>query len=154
MDPMFVASPSEAEIGDALRLWPELSGKRIRPLLVSAFGDIFVETEAGDVWVASPIELTCETVAGSVQELEGLFADSSWAQARLLTEVAMLARERGLKRPSHQVFAVAPHPSFTGSLRVEQLVPMDLPVCHHIAVQLREAPSQRDPNQREPSGQA
>ncbi len=150
MDPLFVASSGEVEIAAALRLWPELAGKRIRPLLVSAFGDIFVETETGTVWVASPIDLTCELVAGSAQELERLFADPSWAQSRLLTEVAMLAKERGLERPAHQVFAVVPHPSFSGSLRVEQLVPLDLTVWHHIATQLREAPT----SQPETTGQA
>jgi hypothetical protein len=137
MDPLFVASPTEAEIANALRLWPELSSKRVRPLLVSAFGDIFVETEAGDVWIVSPIDLSCEQIAGSVKELEQLFADSAWAQPRLLTEVALLARERGIERAPGQVFAIAPHPSFTGSLRVEQLMPMDLSVWHTIAVQLR-----------------
>lgn len=137
MDPLFVASPTVAEIAEALQLWPELADKRIRPLLVSAFGDIFVETDGGDVWVASPIELACDPVAGSVRELEQLFADPAWAKTRLLTEVALLAQERGIWREPRQVFAVAPHPSFTGSLRVEQLMPMDLLVWHHIAVQLR-----------------
>ena len=68
MDPLFVASPPEAEIREALELWPELAGKRVRPVLVTAFGDIFVETSAGDVWVASPIELTCGPVASSTDE--------------------------------------------------------------------------------------
>lgn len=144
MDPLFVATPGDAEIADALRLWPELAGTRIRPLLVSAFGDIFVETDTGDVWVASPIELTCEPVAGSVKELEQLFADPTWAEPRLLTEVALLARDRGVERPSRQVFAVAPHPSFSGSLRVEQLMPMDLALWHHIATQIREPSDQPD----------
>ena len=69
MDPLLIATPSEASIGAALRLWPELRGKRIRPLLVSAFGDIYVETSAGDVWVAQPLELACEAVASSVDEV-------------------------------------------------------------------------------------
>ncbi len=140
MDPLFVANPSEAEIAGALQLWPELAGKRIRPLLVSAFGDIFVEAEAGAVWAASPIELTCEPVARSVPELERLLADPSWAEERLLTAVALLARERGIERPPDQVFAFAPHPCFTGALRVEQLMPMPLRVWHHIALQCRDAP--------------
>jgi hypothetical protein len=134
---LFVASPGETEIADALRLWPELVGKRIRPLLVSAFGDIFVETSAGDVWVASPIELTCEPVASSLTELEQLFADPAWARLRLLTEVALLARDQGIERPTHQVFAIAPHPSFTGSVMAGRLMAMDLVVWHHIASQLR-----------------
>jgi hypothetical protein len=138
MDPLFVASPSEGEIGEALRLWPELAGKRIRPLLVSAFGDIFVQTDVGEVWVASPIDLTCEPVADSEEDLQRLLADPAWAEPRLLTEVALLARDHGIVRPQHQVFAVAPHPTFTGSVTAGNLVPMDLKIWHHIASQIRE----------------
>ena len=93
MNPLFVATRSEASIEAALRVWPELAGKRIRPLLVSAFGDIYVETDEGDVWVAQPLELTCEKIADSVDALQGKFSDSEWAQERLLTEVALLAQE-------------------------------------------------------------
>ena len=114
MDPMFEATPSEAEIAEALRMWPELEGKRIRPLLVTAFGDIFVETSDGDIWVASPIELSCEHIAGTAEDLKRLFSDPEWAEGRLLTEVALLARDRGIERPQNQVFAIAPHPVHTG----------------------------------------
>jgi hypothetical protein len=137
MDSRFVATPNEADVADALRLWPELTGRHVRPLLVSAFGDIFVETDAGDAWVASPIDLTCTRVAASTQELERLFADPAWAEEHLLTELALFADESGMDRPRHQVFAVAPHPRITGSLRVEQLMPMDLRVWHDIAIQIR-----------------
>jgi hypothetical protein len=137
MDPLFEAHPTEAEIAAALRLWPELNGKKIRPLLVSAFGDIYVETDAGDVWVASPIELTCEPVADSLDHLQRLFADPTWSELRLLTEVALLARDHGNDRPEHQVFAVAPHPCFTGSIMTGKLVPMNLAIWHQIASQLR-----------------
>lgn len=137
MNPLFVAAPSEASIGAALRLWPELGGQRIRPLLVSAFGDIYVETSAGDVWVAQPLELTCEPVAKSVDELQRLFSDAEWAQERLLTEVALLAQERGKGRSQAQVFAVAPHPSLGGRIGVENLMAMDLEVWHHICSEIR-----------------
>jgi hypothetical protein len=137
VDPIFVASPPEPQIADAIRLWPELDGRRVRPLLITAFGDIFVETDAGDVWVASPIDLTCARVAGSVHELEQLFADPTWSRERLLSEVVLLARDRGDVRPREQVFAIAPHPSFTGSILAGKIVPMDLRVWHSIASQLR-----------------
>jgi hypothetical protein len=137
VDPLFVASPSESEIADALRLWPELNSKRIRPLLVSAFGDIFVETDAGEVWVASPIELTCAPVANSVEDFQRLFADPTWAELRLLTEVALLAHDEGVERPPHQVFAMAPHPRLTGSITTGTLMPMDLALWHHLALELR-----------------
>jgi hypothetical protein len=137
MNPLFISSPSDADIARAVKLWPELSGKRVRPLLVTAFGDIYVETEVGEVLVASPIELTCERIAPSVQELEKLFSDQGWAEEQLITELALLAKERGKIRAAHQVYAVAPHPCFTGKLQVENLTTMDLHIWHHICSQLR-----------------
>jgi hypothetical protein len=142
MDARFESTPSDEEIVAALALWPELAGKRMRPLLVTAFGEIFVELDTGDVYAADPIELTCERIAQSTQALQTLFSDPKWAQETLITSLALLASERGLKRAPHQVFAVAPHPSLTGKMRVENLMPMDLKVWHHIAAQLRlESPS-------------
>jgi hypothetical protein len=141
LDPLFVASPSEAEIGQALDMWPELSGLRVRSLLVSAFGDIFVETDTGDVWVASPIELSFERVASSVEELQRLFSNPEWARPRLLTDVAILARDNGIERLRDQVFAVAPHPRLTGSIVAGKLMPMTLRLWHHLALQIREQTS-------------
>lgn len=137
MNPLFVANPSNESIATALALWPELAGKRINPLLVTAFGDVFVETVEGDVWVAQPLELTCERVADSVASLQRMFSDPEWANERLLTQVCLLADERGKKRADHQVFAVAPHPSLGGKIRVEMLMAMDLQVWHHIALSLK-----------------
>jgi len=56
----------------------------------------------------------------------------------LLTEVALLARDRGVQRPPDQVFAIAPHPCFTGSIMAGELVPMNLRIWHNIALQFRE----------------
>ncbi len=147
MDPLFQATPSREQVVQAVAFWPELSGRRIRPLLVTAFGDIFVETDAGEVWLASPIDLKCEPIAQSVAELEKLFADPDWARLRLLTEVALLAKDKGIERPADKVFAIAPHPCFTGSILAGQFVPMDLKVWHSIASQLR-LPALPSPTQR------
>lgn len=137
MDALFEATPSEVEVAEALRMWPELAAVRVRPLLVTAFGDIYVETRAGDVWVASPIQLSCSRVAGSVEELQRLFADSAWADTRLLSDVLLLARDQGIERPQDHVFSIGPHPSFTGTIETSQLVPMTLRLWHHIALQIR-----------------
>ena len=132
-----MATPGEPEIEQTLRMWVELDGKRIRPLLVSAFGDIFVETDVGSVWIASPIDLACQQVASSVDELQRLFSDPEWAQARLLTGVALLAQDQGVQRRPDQVFAIAPHPAFTGSIATGNLMPMSLRMWHHLALQMR-----------------
>jgi hypothetical protein len=139
MNPLFIATPPEADVAKALGLWSELAGKRIRPLLVTALGDIYVETEGGRVLVADPLALECSHVADSTQEMEQLFSDSAWAQERLFTQLLLLANERGITRAAHQVFAAAPHPCLSGKLRVEHLMPMDLPAWHHVCSQFRGA---------------
>jgi hypothetical protein len=143
MDALFVATPDEVEIEEALRMWPELSGLRVRPLLVSAFGDIFVETATGEVWVASPIDLVYERVAASVEELERLFSNAAWAHPRLLTDVALLASAKGVERRQDQIFAIAPHPCLTGSSSAGEVTPMTLRLWHNIALQIRDQISQR-----------
>jgi len=139
MDPIFIATPSEEAISAALSVWPELAGRRIHPLLVTAFGDIYVETDTGEVLVAKPIELECIRVCDSVDGLQQLFSNAKWAEEQLITDLALLAKERGKSREQHQVFAFAPHPTFTGSLSVDNIMPMDINVWHHICSQLREA---------------
>lgn len=139
MDPMLLATPDETQIRDALATWPELAEARIKPLLVTAFGDIFVETNSGEVWVASPVYLEFERVAGSVSDFERLFADQEWTDMRLLTGLAMRAQREGLQREPDQVFAIAPHPRFTDSPMDGKLVPMTLRIWHHMAAQMRPA---------------
>jgi hypothetical protein len=144
MDPMLVATPDQAQIRDALATWPELATARIRPLLVTAFGDIFVETTDGEVWVASPVYLAFERVARSVSDFERLFVDQDWTDARLLTGLAMRAQREGLQRQPDQVFAIALHPRFTDSPMDGKLVPMTLRIWRHMAAQMRLAPGVGD----------
>jgi hypothetical protein len=70
----------------------------VRALLVTAFGDIFVETTDGEVWVASPIYLEFERVAASVTDVEELSADQPWTDGRLMTGLAMRAQREGVQR--------------------------------------------------------
>jgi len=149
MDSRFEATPSADEVSAALEMWPELTGKRLRPLLVTAFGDIYVELDTGEVYVAKPLELSCERVTGSVQELEKLFADTAWAQQQLISEMALLASERCIPRQMHQVYAVAPHPTFSGRITIEGLMAMDLKVWHSISTQLRTGDTSNKPTPNE-----
>jgi hypothetical protein len=137
VDPRFESKPGEAEIAEALAMWPEVAGRRIRPLFISAFGDIYVEASEGDIFVASPLNLSCNRIASSVQEFEALFLDGAWASENLRTELALLADERGVVRAPHQVFAVAPHPCLAGRINIKGLMPMDLKIWHHVSLQQR-----------------
>jgi len=137
MDPRFVAQPSDSEIHKSLAMWPELAGARIRPLLLSAFGDIFVECEDGKIILVDTIELRCVEVANSANELETRFTDAEWADERLMPNVILLAEEQGKVRQPDQVYSIAPHPCMTGKILAEQLGAMDLSVWHSICTQMR-----------------
>jgi hypothetical protein len=130
-----VATPTEAEIAEALSLWPEVNTARIRPLLISAFGDIFVEREDASVWIASPIELSCYRLADSVADLERLFSDPEWGRQRMRTDLVLRAQAEGVTRSPEQVFAIAPHPVFSGFVPVGRFVQMDLALWHNISLQ-------------------
>lgn len=86
-------------------MWPEVAGKRIRPRMVTAFGDIFVELPSGEIWLVDTVALTCERIVESFDELQELFDRRDWSEEHLLTELALLAEERGITRPPHQVYA-------------------------------------------------
>ena len=139
MDPRFIATPTETDIAQALKLWPELAVRRIRPVLVTAFGVICVETETGEVLAADPIDLLCEQVAESRQELELLVSDREWSEAFLLTDIALLAHDKGVTREQEQIFSISPHPCFSGEINVTNLMAMDLHVWHSLCVKMRES---------------
>ena len=101
MNPLFIATVPASDVARALQLWPELAGRRIQPLLVSALGDIYVEMYAGEVPVVDALDLDCSHAADSVAHLQQLFSDPSWAQERLLTELLLLAEERDIAGLGH-----------------------------------------------------
>ena len=137
MDPRFVANPPDSEIHKSLAMWPELAGTRIRPLLVTAFGDIFVERDDGKVILFDTIELQCSEVASSTEEVEDKFADTDWADERLMPSVILKAEEQGKNRKPDQIYSIAPHPCTTGQILSEQLDAMNLSVWHLICTQMR-----------------
>lgn len=142
MDPMLVATPDPSEIADAMWMWPELNTGQVRPLLVSAFGDIFAERATGGVFVASPIELTCQRVADTVEDLARQFSDPEWGRQVMRVDLALRAQAEGASRPPGLVFALAPHPVLAGSVWSGKFVPMSLRMWHSIALQSgQQAPS-------------
>src|SRR5262249_8936278 len=104
MDALFIATPSEVEVATALKLWPELAGRQVRPLLVTAFGDIFLETREGEILLVDTLELACSSVASSVAEFRSLVSDPDWTAENLFTEIVLLASECGITRSATQVF--------------------------------------------------
>ncbi len=133
MDPRLHATPPPDQVDAALGRWPELAGRRLVALLVTAFGDLFVEVDEGQVWLASPNHIACVPVASSRQELAQLFRDPEWVQRRLMIYVILRLESVGMTRPRDQVWAASPHPALGGDLEEGDYAPMDLDAWHELA---------------------
>lgn len=137
MDPRLQATPIPEQLDRALAAWPELAGHALIVLLVTAFGDVFVEVDEGEVWLVSPAYAAVGRVAESRRELAQLFRDPELAARRLgIYEVLRLESE-GRTRPAGQVWAHHPHPLRGGVVEGGAYVAMDLDAYHVLAVGLR-----------------
>jgi hypothetical protein len=143
MDPSLYATPTEQEIAQTLLMWPEVSTRRARPILVTAFGDIYFESDEHDVWRASAAELQFERVAESVPAFDQAMQDTDYLRAVLLVDLVEVATLRGITRQQDEVFSIAPHPNLA-PLEAATFVPMSLRIWHHIALQLRPATQQHN----------
>lgn len=137
MDPRLRAVPTPEQLDRALAAWPELGGHALVALLVTAFGDIFVEVDEGEVWLVSPGHAAVGRVAASRQELAQLFRDPDWSERRLgIYEILRLDSEHR-SRPIDQVWAHDPHPAQGGGHDGGEYRLMDLDASHARAAALR-----------------
>ena len=133
MDPRLRATPPPDQVDAALGRWPELAGRRLVVLLVTAFGDIFVEVDEAEVWLASPNHIACVPIAASRQELAELFRDPEWVQRRLMIYVILRLESVRMIRPAGQIWAASPHPAMGGDLEEGDYAAMDLDAWHAVA---------------------
>jgi hypothetical protein len=137
LDRRYIAVASAEEIAESLAMWPQFAARRIRPLFVTALGDIYYETDSLDVWVASPIDFRFERVAESNAELESRLLDQTFGQRVLQVHLVDRAMAQRPDRQPEQVFAIAPHP-FVHPQAQPTFVVMSLRIWHYMALQIYE----------------
>lgn len=87
MDPLFISTPSEGEIGEALRHWPELAGKRVRPLLEVTYVLGGFDLDPSAVTAATLLEPTGVTLRGmSISPSSPLKPKASFWEIRIWRE--------------------------------------------------------------------
>jgi len=128
--------PSLLDFGGLLAMWPNTVTGQLRPIGASAFGDCFFERPTGQVEKLDVLEGGVHLVAKDLAEFRALMNTVSWQENNLLTQGVALLHERGLSRLSNQFFALAPHPSFTGKIAWDKVMPMDGNVWHSICAQI------------------
>lgn len=84
-----------------LRLWPQTVSGPLRPIGMSAFGDIFLERPAGEVQRLDVLEGGLHHVAESARAFAAMVNSEQWRNEHLMPEVVALLTERGLTRGWH-----------------------------------------------------
>jgi hypothetical protein len=136
MDARLTCNADEGEVRRSLEAWPELSERRVRPLFVSAFGDIYFEAESGEVHVVDTVELEVSLVASSPEAFVAQTETEEWRD-RLMADLVLLACDGGLALGPNEAYGLTPHPWICGTITVEQLQPMPLSLWHRLCSQLR-----------------
>jgi hypothetical protein len=119
--------------------WPHTISGPLRPIGASVFGDCFFQRPNGHVERLDVLEGGVHPVASTFDEFSRLMNSREWQEANLLTRGIALLMDRGLVRGDGQFFAFAPHPSFTGKIIWDRVMPMDAEIWHSICAQTLDA---------------
>lgn len=137
---LFTDDPS-LNLARLVEMWPNTIQGQLRPIGMSAFGDLFFERRDGRIERLDVLEGGTSEVARSAAEFSESMNTVTWQEQFLLSQGVALLTERGVRRNPNQCFAFAPHPSFVGKLDWERVVLMDAPVWHSICSQLLDGSS-------------
>jgi hypothetical protein len=116
--------------------WRWLVEGKYSPVLMTAFGDLFLRGETGAVYFLDVVsgEFTC--VAKSVEEFEAELAKPETADQWLMAELVLLLREKGVNLHAGQCYGYKIPPVLGGQLSIENIEPTDLVVHHSISGQI------------------
>jgi len=122
LDELLAPVAGEPGIEDALESWRWLvpSGK---PLLATAFGDLFVRDESGAVWFLDIVGGTFERVAKSVAVWEKLLQDSDFLDRHFLPGFVMQLRETGAVLTQGECYVPRHEPVLGGSWSIANWSP-------------------------------
>ena len=132
---MFLINPRKEDIHDGLESWDwyDFTGKV--PIAVTAFGDIFFDSNEGIYFldkVSGDFTVVCETK----EELEKILNTSDGQDHYLMSELVLLARDRGLLLNEGECYEFKIAPFLSGQIELDNLQVMDFKVSLHITGQL------------------
>jgi hypothetical protein len=125
--------------------WIGLDGKE--PILVSAFGDVFVEDNAG-IWFLDTVEGKLERVCDGRSDLHGILNSEEGAEHYLLAGLARAAADVGLVPKDGQCYDFKVPPVLGGKVELENLQVMDFMVSLDITGQVHQQARQMQPGTR------
>ena len=144
MNPMLVIAPPREAIEQALRSWQWLPISGREPILVTAFGSIFLAGQDG-VWFLNTLEGTLQKVCSARAELDQLLNTKEGEERYCLAGFVERACREGRTLGESQCYDFSVHPLLGGKLEYENIQPTDFVVAVHIAGLLHEQVKQLPP---------
>ena len=132
---MFLIKPSKEEILEGLESWDwhDFTGKE--PIAVTAFGDVFFESKEG-IYFLDKVSGEFTVVCKTKEELEKILNTPDGQDHYLMSEIVLLARERGLLLNEGECYEFKIAPFLSGPIEFDNLQKMDFKISLHITGQL------------------
>jgi hypothetical protein len=132
---MFLIKPAIQDIHDGLESWDwyDFSGKT--PIAVTAFGDVFFESPEG-IYFLDKVSGDFSVVCDTRNELEKILNSQEGHDHYLMSELVLLARERGLVLNEGECYEFKISPFLNGPVSFDNLQKMSFKVSLHITGQL------------------
>jgi hypothetical protein len=131
-DDLLIQRLPPEKAGAWIEYWSGWVSGRVAPIAMSKFGDWFLRREDGSTDELSVIEGTLDRIAGTPAEFANLMNQPKWQEDHLLSWQVSLLHEKGLVPRVGECYALAPHPSLTGKIRLEHAIIMDIGVWQAI----------------------
>jgi hypothetical protein len=111
------------DVEEALEAWRWLVPQPVKPLFVTALGDLFLAGESGAVFLLDTIDGKCEEVAASVQEWEGKLREPRLLEEWFMPAFVSELREAGVQLPPGHCYSATHSIVLGGSFAVENWQP-------------------------------
>jgi hypothetical protein len=134
---MLFIKPSPEDIARALESWGWLPIQSKEPVLVTAFGDIFLESSEG-IWFLDTLEGNLVRVCNSMADLKKLLATEEAENHYLFAGFVERAHHEGMLLEESECYDFKLNPIVGGKIEYENIEPRNFVVAVNIAGQLHE----------------
>lgn len=131
----------------ALEAWSWLGVGDKEPILISAFGDVFLRDAAG-IWFLDTVQGKLDRVCDTEAELQNLLESSENASHYLLTWLVAAAEASGLMLGPGQCYDFKVPPILGGKVELENIQLLDFMVSLDIAGQIHQQTQNMKPGTR------
>lgn len=149
MNKTYFLRPTAGRLRSALDAWQWIGLDDKKPILVTAFADVFFRGADG-IWFLDTIEGQLKFVCSTRRHLDQLLTEKQWQQMYLLSHHVDRALSEGNKLGEGQCYNFARHPVAGGTMEYENVERINFVVALHIKGQMHDKLRQAAPDAGEP----